>query len=85
MSAPDKYPGSDVSRYASSEETLFKSPGSYSEPFPAHDAGHGDSGHKGIELRQTVRRTDTNNSTTSATYFPGQGRQYILGAYRDLC
>lgn len=65
----------NVFQYAPFDETIYRSPASYQEPFPAHDAGH--MGPTGIEMRELTVRQDTNKSAASSL-FPGNGRQYIL-------
>lgn len=70
----------NLSQYAPFEETIYRSPASYQEPFLAYDAGH--IGPTGIEMREHTVRQDTNNST--ASLFPGNGRQYILPPRRKI-
>jgi hypothetical protein len=77
MSNPNKHPVENVSQYAPSEETVYRSPASYAAPFPAHDTGY--TGPPGIEMRENVVRQNTNHSTTSSI-FP-QGRQYIMALF----
>jgi hypothetical protein len=74
MSIPNKHPAANFSRLSTSEETVYISPASLSEPFPApsYNAGPVDMGPGGIEMRQTFVRQNTDPS------FPGQGRQYTL-------
>jgi len=74
MPIPNKLSATNFSRFSMSEETVYRSPASHSEPFPApsYIAGPVDMGPGGIEMRQTFVRQNTNPS------FPGQGRQYTL-------
>jgi hypothetical protein len=74
MPIPNKHPAANFSRLSTSEETVYISPASLSEPFPApsYKAGPVDMGPGGIEMRQTFVRQNTNPS------FPGQARQYTL-------